>query len=290
MPTSKLTDIYQSDNEYDKEQWKAVLQGLKETSGVITVMHASDIHFPYHDESALDLFYKVVEQASPHVIVVGSDSADFALISSFGADPDLGDYDELDNLQMYWQNHICRIKEVAPDAILIYIKGNHEHRIENWIKKNASQMRRRIIQTYENIIRNDGDVLFIGHIDAVRIGPLLVQHGNRVGQNAAKGMLQDAGYQVSIMAGHTHKITSYTFEGEDFSVHAVTGGCLQQVPEHYHQGRRRRTKAHQGTVVATVNLNGRDVWFENLKFEQSEYGHRTLFRGSLLNSVKESQV
>jgi hypothetical protein len=45
----------------------------------MTVMHMCDVHEPFSDPQAVDLFMIVAEQAQPDVIVVGSDFADMYL-------------------------------------------------------------------------------------------------------------------------------------------------------------------------------------------------------------------
>lgn len=198
---SRLTDIHHITPGTDQAAWLAWL-GTQDR--YLTVMHLCDIHFPFHDNGALGLAYQLVAQAQPNMVVVGSDAFDFSLLSSFGVDPDtdVGYEDELDGMERYWNAHIREIKQRAPDARLVYILGNHERRIITYLIKQAPALRKTVMRRFIDLIRCNGSVWWLGEVDRVRVGPLLVQHGNRHGTNVAKALLDDQGYQVSTMLKH----------------------------------------------------------------------------------------
>ena len=108
-----LTDIYHIDLDTDQGPWLEWLHDAAAGRRYITVMHACDIHFPFEHGPALDVFYQLVERVQPDLIVVGSDSADFALISTFDKDADLDEAtdDVLDEFERYWNPFIHRLKE-----------------------------------------------------------------------------------------------------------------------------------------------------------------------------------
>ena len=210
--------------------------------------HANDVHFTFEDKAAVGLFLEVVKKIQPDVVVVGSDAFDLHLLTSFRKDPDLKvdtdiDGDPLASVEHHWNSFIHDLHAAAPKAKFVFIWGNHERRIVNKVLDDSPEWRKMIWHRFKTIIQCGGRVMWIGETDRVRIGPLLVQHGNRHGINAAKGHLNDLAYQVSTMFGHTHKLGIHSREGEDFYVESVNAGCLCELRPHYVRGTKLRQNA-----------------------------------------------
>ncbi len=122
--------------------------------------------------------------------------------------------------------------------MLVYIYGNHEWRILRYLEEQAPKLRRTVMRIWKEIIQQDGEVLYLGEVDWVRLGPLLIMHGNRANQNPAKSIFNDVGGQVCVQFGQVHRLDEYRKRGEDFDAWAVASGCLCQYP-HYQRGRQR---------------------------------------------------
>jgi len=265
--TAPLSGINNIDPTTDQGVYIEALENARDI-GWISVMHCADVHFPYHNPAALEVFYKLAESVRPFFIFVGSDEADFNSISHFSYDPDdsTGEPDVLDEYERHHSNHVTRLLAASPDSVLVHILGNHEKRIYDHVLAHAPNLRKTISQKYTEIARAQGRVLWMGEVDTVRVGEgLLVTHGNRATTNAAKSLLEAAAFQVSIMAGHVHRLTQWGVEGEDYDVSAVTSGCLCASPAPY-QKRKRSNPFHIGTAIADVNLKSKEVRFNNLKF------------------------
>lgn len=155
---NKLTDIVRADPRTDQAKWVRALKRLRDEKGSITVMHLHDIHAPFQNEQALEVVLKLVKHVQPDVIVVGSDAADFALLSSFAHDPDMDEDmpDELDVFRMFWNDFIRKLKRAAPKAILVYIYGNHEVRIFRFLGENARKLRKTVLREFIEIVRFGG--------------------------------------------------------------------------------------------------------------------------------------
>lgn len=250
----------------DWDAWQDVLRSFQ---GYVTVAHLADIHFPDHDEQALNMAYRLIARKQPDVIVVGSDTADFSVISSFGADPDTDEAidDVLFHFRDYWRPHIDNLNRMAPRAVKVFIAGNHEQRIYTHVRQQAPKLRRTVEEAWLNTVRYGG-VLWIGHTEELDIGPLLVLHGNRHNEHVAKSLLDDQGYQVHVMAGHVHRTTSYTREGRRYPVTGITSGCLCQLLPAYmsSKGKSMRRRWNHGMAFAAVDTRGTDVFFDNLRF------------------------
>ena len=288
-PPGLLTDIdlRWDDPELDEAMWVDHLERMQADEGIINVMHLCDWHEPYANPLAKDLSYQLLEHVAPDIAVIGSDFADFALLSSHGVNPDLGDYDELDIFEKTWASHVAEVKRRSPNTLRVFIMGNHERRILKLLVEKAPAFRKRVVRDFINIIRQNEDVIFLGLRDDVRLGPLVVLHGNTTTQNPAKAMVDDVGGQVSMMAGHVHRLSHHTKQGEDFTVVGVTSGCVQTIPEHWRKDRRTRRKAHYGTAIAQVNLRGREVWIDNLKFEGTSGYLSTRYERNIWTSAQK---
>lgn len=245
------------------------LDRTRHTERYARVMHLCDVHFPYHDETALQLAYRVVAEVQPHVIVIGSDTFDFQYLSKFDSDPDVTQYDdEIELAESYWNPHIHAIKDAAPNARLIYIYGNHERRLIKHLNSNSPKLRRRVMNSYEDMVRCGGAVEYIGYVDRVWIANLLVQHGNRHGQYYAKAHLQDLAFQAHTMMGHVHRLDSFQVMGARHMAKSAGSGCLCQLQPHYVKGTQMRRKWMHGTCIADLDLISGDVDFHNLTFTQ----------------------
>lgn len=268
-PAPPLTDIKQIDPSTDQEAWLERLCALRDKRHV-TAMHLHDIHAPFHDVAALALAYQLVERSKPDVIVVGSDQADFALLSSFSTDPDLAATaeDELHDFRNFHHAHIAELKRRAPDAALVWIYGNHEARIVRHVGQQAPGLRRFILDGFTSIIRAGGDVYYLGEVDHVRLAPLCIMHGRRIGEGAAKAHLKMVNHQMWVQFGHTHKRLSYTPPGGDYPVGAEGAGCLCSLQPHYERGYAVGIDWQQGTSVMDIDLQGRDVDITNLLFQR----------------------
>lgn len=268
-----LTDLTHIDPQTDQGVFLERLHAARADGGYCTVTHLSDIHAPYQHAPALDVTYQLLAHVQPDFIVVGSDFWDFGALSKFEQDADEADNDDvLDALESDWNAHIHAVKKAAPNATRVFILGNHEKRLWDGMLRLAPQVRKTVWRRFVEIVRCGGSVLWLGEVDAVRFGPLKVMHGNRVTLNAARAMLMDTGGQLNIMAGHVHRLTTWTQRGEDFPVQAITGGCLCRYPSPYQKRKTPTSRWHLGTAFAEVNLRGRDVHVDNLEF-QVDAGH-----------------
>ena len=254
----------------DIECWKDTLQSLTNRKQFIVVSHLCDIHFPNHDSAALNLAYRLIARKQPDIIVVGSDTADFSLISHFDKDPDADEQidDELDELRRYWIPHIDTLNCLAPKAALVFIAGNHCQRIYDSVAESAPKLRKTIERAWIDLISYQHRVMWIGRTEEVEIGGLLVKHGSATNEHAAKTMLEAESYQVSVMAGHIHRLTAYHRAGRRYPVSAITSGALCKIPQPYEK--RPPKRAHQwGTAFATVDLRGTFVAFDNVEFQRA---------------------
>lgn len=254
----------------DRERWRDIVEALRTRERYVGVGHICDVHFPDHDEAALNLAYRLIARRQPNIIVVGSDTADFGLISSFTPNPDHDEdiSDELDELRRYWIPHIDTLREIAPHATLVYILGNHEQRILDHMAENAPKLRRTVERAWIEMITYQGRVLWLGRTEEVEIGHLLVKHGDKTNEHVSKALLEAESYQVSVMAGHVHRLNTYYRTGRRYAVSGITSGCLCNLMPHYAKRRPSRVWQH-GTAFGVVDLQSTEVFLDNIEFHHT---------------------
>lgn len=269
---SNLIVLVPDANQYDFDQWQQAKSDLRTNQGYITLSHLSDLHKGDNDIDADEMNYRMVEIKQPDVIVVGSDTADFSVISHFAPDPE--DFetvqDVIDDFSKFWQPHIDRLNAISPHSKLIFIYGNHEIRIHDWVAENAPKFRKTINRAWVEAVRYNGKVMYIGRTQEIEIGNLLVKHGDVTSQNTSKALLDRVSYQMSVMAGHIHRITNFTQQGRRYMVSAVTGGCSQNLNPRYVKKKGLvppRPWVH-GTAFATIDMKSNYVSFDNIIYQR----------------------
>lgn len=270
-PYTPLTDIDLIDPNTDQGEFVEWLHDMRATHGNISVGHLCDMHAPYQHKAGCEVAYQLYKHVRPHVAAVGSDFGDFAILSPFKpGDPDEEDAveDVLDDFEMHWNAMIHDVHTASPDTLLFYISGNHERRFLRAVLLSAPKFRKTLLRRFIEIIKCGGRVKWIGDIDFARLGPLIVQHGNRFNIHSAKSSLEDMGGQTSTMAGHHHYLTSWQISGNEYTTKAITSGALCQRIAHYNKGKRQRRRFQLGTAFADIDLRGREVEFNNIEFTE----------------------
>jgi hypothetical protein len=224
------TKIIDAGVRVEKRTWKKVL-----------VM--SDAHIPYHDVAVLNLMYDFAKALDPDIVVLAGDWADCFAISPFLRSPER-ERRLSDEIRIVRAN-LRFLRQVLPDARIVYIDGNHEHRFRKYILKNADKLADLEMDgkklTYENFLglENFG----IEHV-ATTPGPsfidtywqledggttyeLLIGHFKRYSTHAgyaAKNLIDD--YGISLIQAHTHCFGRHNRNMAHGTVCAWENGCL----------------------------------------------------------------
>lgn len=270
MPKVALTDIKEAYIHEDQQEWIDIITEMQATKGTVSAMHGCDIHFPFPDLNALEVWYRLLRHVRPDVVVVGSDTADFALLSNFKRAADMDEHtpDELEAFDMFWRSHIRRIKQESPQSIIVFIYGNHEYRLLRFLNEAAPKLRHTVMKAFKDIIRCDGNVLYLGDTDYIRLGPIVIQHGKRVNKYPVRSTLDDLGFQLWTQFGHVHRLDQFVHVGEMYTVGGWASGKLS-APPHYILGKIMRHE-QLGTTIMDIDLNGREVKADNLLFFKDE--------------------
>lgn len=162
----------------------------------------SDIHFPYHDDKALKAVYKFLEQHPINTIILNGDILDFYDVSSFDKDPDRINslQKEIDMAQKFFK----KLRSLVPKARIVFVKGNHEDRIERYLKKHPELYSLNALKL-PNLLNLDNYI--IEYKDkGFKLGSLKIIHGDMVRKFSgytARGELEK--HDSSGISSHTHR-------------------------------------------------------------------------------------
>ena len=175
---------------------------------------AGDAQIPFQDEQAFERFQRAVVETQPDNIVFVGDMVDLPSMSRFAQRTEWvgSTQDAIDQ----YHNFLAQTRSNAPDANISVVHGNHEQRMDDYIRKNAAEvlgLRRAnashelAVLTLQYLVRYED--LEINSIDGYPNGTLWLEdnlkaiHGTNVakgGSNAAKYLKEE---RETTLYGHT---------------------------------------------------------------------------------------
>jgi len=201
----------------------------------------------FHDEVAMSLAQVAIRELMPDRVVFVGDMLDLPAMSRFEQRNDWAGSTQkaIDR----YHNFLAETRANAPDAEIIAISGNHEMRMDKYIRKDASELlglrranaeKELAVLTLRYLVRMDD--LEVTNIDGYPNASywindnLKATHGTNVakgGSNAAK-YLKEA--DTGTIYGHTHRVeTAYrtypTRSGHNTIV-AASPGALSRITGH----------------------------------------------------------
>ena len=103
-----------------------------------TLLVASDVHDELCDPFWRRVFIDNVGRVQPDTVVLGGDIFDLAEFGRYTVDP--REWDVVTKIQ--WVHSFLEdIRESAPDAEIVFIEGNHEHRLLRYLSDNAQPLK-----------------------------------------------------------------------------------------------------------------------------------------------------
>lgn len=259
----------------DTDAWISWQDDLAEKKEIATVMVWSDIHFPDHSQSALGLAKQFLSVVKPDALVFAGDMFDFDALSTFAKSRRRFYRDAILEVTDMWQDLVYDVLEICPNIKMAAFRGNHDTRIDRWNDMSANPFADSTEETFVSMVRCDNHVWWLGQAQETHFGPLFIQHGKRVGENAAKSMCKDSGWNKASLQGHNHRPGTYIHRSNDVRtlddyrvVMSVSQGCLCNIPPHYQLDTKQSTWLH-GICVAHVRMDGEDVNLNNIVFHRN---------------------
>lgn len=212
----------------------------------------SDIHFPYHDRTALMLALREGRKQNVDAILLNGDILDFYQLSKFtkdGSKPSIAKEFEI------FRFFIDQLKQRFPDTAIYYKTGNHELRLDHWMKNHA-QVFNGLIDIDMFVDFKSHGVVYLKDNIGVKFGKLNIIHGHEIkagGQYLAKSYHTKTGSNV--LFGHWHQNQQYTFknlDGQKSGAWAI--GCLCKLDAEYTFGH--NTWSHGFAIVELIDDSG----------------------------------
>lgn len=218
----------------------------------------TDIHAPYHSVEAIEaaLIYLRDVYKATGILLLG-DLMDFNKISRWESEPDKPTTVK----EFEVGRQILRIiRNVFPDALIIWATGNHDRRWEQYLLNKAPEIFGDPDFTLSVRMKTDElNIQVINENSIIKLGRLNATHGHKLkGANNAQTLLNKT--NVDSVMGHIHKDTEFTKVAMDGShVTCYTVACLCELNPTYNPF---ANQYRQGFATCTI-LNESDYEFDN---------------------------
>ena len=227
----------------------------KKTSAFKTCVVVPDIQFGYfrgrdgqleptHDEKAIMICLKMIQELKPEVIACVGDNLDLPEMGKYVTYPA---YAQTTQAAIDRATFFCaQMRAMAPDAKIIWLAGNHEERMPKYLVMNAAA-------AYGLRKGNTPDswpvlsVPYLCRMDefGVEYRPgypasdywvnekLRIIHGDRVKSSGSTAHIYLNSEKTSVIYGHIHRIETAFKTREDFdgprTIMAASPGCLARI-------------------------------------------------------------
>jgi predicted phosphodiesterase len=189
----------------------------------------SDIHIPYHDETALRAAVEHVKAERIDCLLLNGDFADFYSISRHEKNPKHRNFKrELEDVRQF----LRWIRGEFSEIPIVAKAGNHEERWEKWLWQHAPEISDDAIMGLDNWLGlRDLDITLVSDKRIVLAGELPILHGHEKGNGISSPVNQARGAFLrlhhTVLEGHGHRTSTHS-EPDMFGRETVcfSTGCL----------------------------------------------------------------
>lgn len=222
-------DNFGIENSIGKEYVSAKLPPHLKKIGIL-----SDIHFPYHDLTALTCAIKYLKDQDIDCLYLNGDIQDFYSISRHEKEKDMRDFKrEVDMNRDFLQ----RLRDIFRTIPIYYKLGNHENRFARSLQLQAEEFAQIHDLQFDIFFRLDKlGITMIEDWQGMEMGDLLVGHGHEWygagGINPSQNLLNKT--LCNTLIGHVHR-TSCTQRKTSLKqyINTYTTGCLTLLSPKY---------------------------------------------------------
>ena len=194
----------------------------------------SDIHFPYHDLTALTCAIKHLKEQEIDCLYLNGDIQDFYSISRHEKEKDMRDFKrEVDMNRDFLQ----RLRDLFRTIPIYYKLGNHENRFARSLQLQAEEFAQLHDLQFDVFFRLDKlGITMIEDWQGMEMGDLLVLHGHELygggGVNPSQNLFNKT--ICNTLIGHVHR-TSNTQKKTGFKefINTYSTGCLTLLSPKY---------------------------------------------------------
>lgn len=194
----------------------------------------SDIHFPYHDLTALTCAIKHLKEQEIDCLYLNGDIQDFYSISRHEKEKDMRDFKrEVDMNRDFLQ----RLRDIFRTIPIYYKLGNHENRFARSLQLQAEEFAQLHDLQFDVFFRLDKlGITMVEDWQGMEMGDLLVLHGHELygggGVNPSQNLFNKT--ICNTLIGHVHR-TSTTQKKTGFKefINTYSTGCLTLLSPKY---------------------------------------------------------
>lgn len=171
-----------------------------------------DIQYPYHDAVLLKKILRIAEYHQPDQVVQIGDGIDFPQVSQWSKGT-AGEYAETlqEHVDGYVTSVLEPLRESCPQASILWLEGNHDLRLKDFVRKYAAPLRPlRVLEPESLFNLNELSIEYARGPHRIATNTYAV-HGHESGGYAASPSAWDTkftkryGSDVNVVFGHTHQ-------------------------------------------------------------------------------------
>ena len=194
----------------DEREWQPFVMA---TDKQCWTMILSDIHFPYHDKTALEVMLKEGKRRKVKKIILNGDQLDCHWQSKFDKDPQARSFvEELETARAFLEG----LRETfGDDCEIVWKNGNHDERHEKFLAQHAMVLFKMREVQLDNLLQLfDLRIAYVTDKRPIHLGKLPVLHGHEYGEqilapvNPARGLFLKTKWNA--MCGHLHQTSEHT--------------------------------------------------------------------------------
>ena len=234
--------------------------------GAQRVLRLSDIHFPFHDERALEAALNYGNQHDPTIILLAGDILDLPNLSTH---PNLNPRDLLEQEFLMMAEFLEDLRTHFPKARIVWMEGNHCVRVKHFLMRKAPELfslPNMDVPGFLCSFAGPGAMMNVEWVDdmrVVRTGKLAHLHGHEFrgggGVNPARWLYLRAGENA--ICGHFHRTSEHSEPGLNRQARgAWTTGCLCTTTPDW----MRHTKWNHGFAWIEIDQSG-DFRVKNIR-------------------------
>lgn len=163
---------------------------------------ASDIHFPYEDKKAIKAFLDFIKRNEVDTVIFNGDILDMYDVSSFDKSPD-----RINSLQKELNkayDFFKAVRNILPEAKIYFVKGNHEDRLERYLKKHPELFSLDALKLPNLLRLKDFNIGY--EPKALKLGSLKITHGSCIRKFSSYTAHAELDKNdCSGISGHTHR-------------------------------------------------------------------------------------
>lgn len=226
---------------------------MRKVKGDYKILVLPDIHVPYQNKVALEAAMRLGEEFQPDEVVQLGDLLDCYTLSKYSRSSNRhGNIaDEIEEAH----DLLDEIKTRTGAKRATFIEGNHEARIRKYVLEKCPELANLNALRVDHMLRlADIGWDFIPEHKFYQVNNVFFTHGEYANMHSAKKHIDE--YRVTVIHGHTHRITSRYHRGLDKTICGYEMGFLAS----FDVGAEFVKRANWQHGVGTVVMNGDDHW------------------------------